>query len=238
MLRVKNEERWLERCLRSIAFCRRVIVLDDHSTDRTAEIARSFDNVLYHPSPFHSLQESRDRNTLLMMAATYKPDWIVCPDGDEAFTRQAVADFMLMTHAHPKASETEWMALAIPVLYLWNNENTVRMDGVYSRIRPLRAFQWLPGMSFRAGTGPYGFHCTLITHPKARTNQVHLGGPILHYGYMDAADRARKMAFYRQHDPENQAEDNYRHINQGDPGGAPATATLKHGGPLLLQPLQ
>ena len=41
LLAVKNEEANLARCLRAVAQAARVVVLDSHSTDRTAEIART-----------------------------------------------------------------------------------------------------------------------------------------------------------------------------------------------------
>lgn len=41
----KNEERNLNRCLSSVAWADEVVLLDNHSTDRTAQIALSFPNV-------------------------------------------------------------------------------------------------------------------------------------------------------------------------------------------------
>ena len=44
--RVKNEARFIEQSIKSITdFCSEIIVLDDNSIDKTAEICSSFDKV-------------------------------------------------------------------------------------------------------------------------------------------------------------------------------------------------
>ena len=43
----RNEERNIERCLRSVSWAAQVFVVDSHSTDRTAEIARRWAPMSY-----------------------------------------------------------------------------------------------------------------------------------------------------------------------------------------------
>jgi glycosyltransferase involved in cell wall biosynthesis len=44
-----NEERKIRRCLRSVAWCDEIVVMDSFSTDRTVAICREFtDRVLQH----------------------------------------------------------------------------------------------------------------------------------------------------------------------------------------------
>jgi hypothetical protein len=66
MLRIRNEERWIQEVIRStFHLCDRVFVLDDHSTDQTRSLARSVDpRVTVFDSPFKGLNESRDKNWL------------------------------------------------------------------------------------------------------------------------------------------------------------------------------
>src|ERR1039457_5852336 len=67
MLRVKNESRWIRHVLDSmIPLCERIFILDDHSTDCTAQICRLTNEcVTVYDSPFQGLDESRDKNFLL-----------------------------------------------------------------------------------------------------------------------------------------------------------------------------
>lgn len=235
ILRVKNEARWIERCLRSLHFCDRIVVLDDHSTDETPWIAGNFAEV--YPSPFVGLDEPRDRNFLLGLAGA--PDWIVCPDGDEEFTPAAAESFLDWTR-RAKTCPGEFITLSFPILYLWNDDRTVRCDGVYAQFRAVRAFEFKPSLRFPPGFGRAGFHCGVpeSTERMMRRKSLGAAGPLLHFGYLDPADRRRKYDFYRENDPVNPGEDNYRHLIQGDPGGEPATARLRHAGPLLLKPLE
>ncbi|MDI6638353.1 MAG: glycosyltransferase family 2 protein [Bacillota bacterium] len=79
---VKNEEEFLPFSIRSIyKVVDEIIVVDGYSTDRTVEIAKSFDktrNVLYCDSPDYSV----NRN-LALEAAT--GDWLIPMDADMVF---------------------------------------------------------------------------------------------------------------------------------------------------------
>ena len=43
----KNEEKSIERCLRSILWADEVILVDGHSTDKTVEITRRYTDKIY-----------------------------------------------------------------------------------------------------------------------------------------------------------------------------------------------
>ena len=238
ILRVKNEARWIERCLRSLHFCDKVIVLDDHSTDATPGIVVKLGAELIR-SPFEGLDEPRDRNLLLERAAEFAPDWIVCPDGDEKFTAEATASLLEWVGRAVQSAPLEFITLSFPILYLWNDEQTVRRDGVYREFRAVRAFEFRPSLRYPKGQGLPGFHCGT---PESSLRMMRRKGfapqgPLLHFGYIDAAERRRKFEFYRANDPGNQLEDNYRHLTQGDPGGEGAEVRLRHAGPLQLKSL-
>lgn len=231
MMRVKNEARWIERCVRSILpLCHQVHVLDDTSTDDTAMICRSIDRVVVHPSPFDSFQEVRDKNYLLdlIRADAQPPDWVIHIDGDEELLVQdlpRLAEFMRQSSK----------ALTLKVLYLWDDDATVRTDGVYGRMKRPSAFR-LDGCGQFASYNESGLHCTNV--PRLRIAQaVDCGVRLLHHGYKFREDRIRKYNWYRSIDPNNMAEDNYRHIVQGDVPEVSANRILKHAGPLKLQPL-
>jgi len=74
-----NEEEHLEKCLSSLnGIADEIIVLDSFSTDRTAEICKSF-NVTFIQHKFEGYIEQK--NHALSLA---KNDYILSLDGDEA----------------------------------------------------------------------------------------------------------------------------------------------------------
>ena len=84
-MRVKNESRWIKRSIASIApLCNAgILVLDDHSTDDTPDVARASGAKVW-ASTFEGLDEVRDKNFLMASAHLYAADWVIMIDGDEA----------------------------------------------------------------------------------------------------------------------------------------------------------
>ncbi len=94
VLRVKNEEKNLPRCLANLErFCDHIVAYDDGSTDRTLEILNA------HPMVRHVVSmekgfyhETHDRSIALALATLTKPDWILRIDPDEEFEERAVKE--------------------------------------------------------------------------------------------------------------------------------------------------
>lgn len=227
MLRVKNEARWIKRCLDSIApLCNGgMLVFDDHSSDDTARIASDCGATIIM-SPFEGLQESRDKNLLLGLAMRTKAEWVISIDGDEELRAY---DLVNLASA---MQTTRCTALSLPVWYLWDREDQMRVDGVYGDFHRESVFRPREGAWFDENKGP-NLHCGNVPRVLRQNRQI-VNAPLLHYGYMHCEDRVRKLAWYRERDPNNEREDNYRHIAQGDVPEIPASAKLKHGGPLEL----
>jgi glycosyltransferase involved in cell wall biosynthesis len=202
MLRVKNEARWIERSVRSILpICDHVMVMDDHSTDDTAEICAAIPGVEVLPSPFTGLNETRDKNWLLEKARG--AEWIVMIDGDEALTQP---------DRLRAAMDNAPTSISMRVLYLWDSEEQVRLDGVYGEFRRHSAFR--PFRHVYSSSTDNGFHCGNVPY-RAMMQAVTIDAPILHFGYLDAKERERKYCFYNAVDPNNHVEDRYRHIAAG-----------------------
>ena len=232
-MRVKNEARWIRRSIESILpICSRVIVLDDHSTDQTAVIATSTgQNVIVMDSPFTGLDEVRDKNYLLGACLQAKADWIIMIDGDEALVPGDAERLLALFRSMAKYSGAA-RALAFNVLYLWDRDDQIRVDGVYRSMSRVSAFR--AGTERFQPTGGVNFHCGNC--PQGLGPRSHAGVSLLHFGYLDRADRIRKYEWYRANDPGNQAEDEYRHMVVGDL--FPAESRFRHGGPLDLAPLR
>ena len=230
-LRVKDESRWIQRSIESILpACDEVIVFDDHSTDDTASIAAEIRSVTVLLSPFTGTDEVRDKNYLLGACIEAKADWVVMIDGDEVLKpghAQRLLSVMGRAMRHPGGCR----ALAFNVLYLWDREDQIRVDGVYRSMSRVSAFR--PGPERFEATGGVNFHCGNC--PQSITARSHGGVGLLHYGYLHREDRLRKYRWYQEKDPANKAEDEYRHIVIGDK--FPADSKFRHGGPLELGPL-
>jgi glycosyltransferase involved in cell wall biosynthesis len=229
MLRVKNEARWFGRVLDSIKpLCDKIFVFDDHSTDATPNIAEAAGAVVLR-SPFRGLDESRDKNLLLsqIWGSAKVGDWVVCIDGDEELEPGGAE--IVKAHLGDIG-----MAFSLPVVYLWNSPAMARVDGVYGRFERVSIFRLLIRDQIFPTTNCGGhFHCGNVP-PIFMNRSQRIPARLLHYGYMDRADRLRKFEWYTRIDKNNVFEDGYRHMVQGDIDDVPAAAVLRHAGPLKL----
>lgn len=225
MLRVKNEARWIGEVISSIQpHCSQVLVLDDHSTDETPQIAEACGATVF-PSPFDGLDESRDKNFLLDRARETGDTWCLHIDGDEIL--QAGAGDRLR-----QAMESDAGTCSFRVLYLWDSRTRVRVDGIYGKFRRPSMFRLEPQAKF-AGTAYGGnFHCGNVPRNLRNGRTMDLELSLLHLGYMDRGDRIRKWRWYNSCDPNNRNEDCYRHVVQGDVPEVPVSLRLRWAGPL------
>lgn len=213
MMRVKNEERWLERSLRPLLkVCESVFILDDHSTDNTAEIIRGAADCVYLPSPYATLDESRDKTHLLNVIYStlpakeisgQSPHWVICVDGDEEICSVDVEKIMETGHISQGGKDV--VSYQFQILTLYDSPNLIRVDGVYSNLLRPSMFRLIrPNMTFfsQARHGG-GFHCSNVPADIGFGGRVHEPEPVRvkHYGYMHQEDRERKYKFYVENDP-------------------------------------
>jgi glycosyltransferase involved in cell wall biosynthesis len=229
MLRVKNEGRWLAEVLASIQpLTEDILLFDDHSTDDTREIAAAHGCTVVR-SVFEGINEVRDKNYMLDVVDTMDPDYVLAIDGDEVL--EAGAADKIRARLRPELS-----SYTFPIRYIWNDRQHYRTDGVYGRYfrASLFALANQPEVSFR-GTGRGGnFHCGNVPLGLKGAGGS-IPANILHLGYMHEEDRVRKYHWYNMIDPNNHAEDCYRHMVIGDI--YPADSKFTHGGPLKIFPL-
>ncbi len=278
MARVRNEERWIQRNLeRTFQVARSVVLWDDGSTDGTegrvikflggghsifTRDARSLGwiwmsddktfELHYLRSPFRpaknelfEVSEIRDKNMLweyVKAQCTFKH--VLCVDGDEMLSLAAIR------HFDEAVANLEWGAdmIAIPFVYLWNDERTQRVDGIYGkaaddlarlrfprlftimRVDPYDLFEmrfaWMGHRQGRKVLG--GFHCGSVPQENfvPKTSGPVFPYPIIHFGYMDRSERQRKFEWYNKIDPGNQFEGEYKHMIEVPNIHAPKPTTL------------
>lgn len=93
----KNEEHSIERCIRALSWCPKVVVSDTGSTDNTKEIAKSLGCEVIDVK-FDGFGTTRNR-----ILDHITSDWIVCFDADEVCTLE-LAEEILDVLKNPTAS--------------------------------------------------------------------------------------------------------------------------------------
>lgn len=232
MLRVKNEARWLSDVLASIQpLTSEILLFDDHSTDHTKGIARCYGCIIVESHfPVDETDEVRDKNYMLDVVRTMSPDYVLAIDGDELL--EAGAADKIRARLRPDLA-----SYTFPIRYLWNDPQHYRTDGVYGRFfrSSLFALHGQPASVAFKGTGRGGnFHCGNVPLGLQGAGGS-IPANILHLGYMHVVDRIRKYHWYNMIDPNNHAEDCYKHMVIGDL--YPEDSKFTHGGPLKIFPL-
>lgn len=232
MMRIKNESRWIAQVIESILpLCQRVFILDDHSTDNTVEICQRYSQVKVWRSPFKDFSEARDKDWLFdHILAACQPEWLLTIDGDEVLEKDGARKLQEFVAARPEVD-----CLSMQILYLWDSENQWRTDGVYGRFwRPSAFKPYNPTFRWMRTDAAGDLHCASVPWDFIGKG-VRCPARIKHYGYIDRDLRLRKYQWYTSFDPNNQSEDCYRHMVQGDVPEIPAHLKLMHAGPLRLE---
>lgn len=80
----KNEENYIEDCLKSLSWTDEILVIDDCSTNRVAEIAKKYtDRVIVRDSQYKIKGVTEQRNFSIREASS---DWVLFIDADERST--------------------------------------------------------------------------------------------------------------------------------------------------------
>ncbi len=211
-MRIRNEARYIGEVIeRALGVCQHIVVLSDNSSDETVPICQSFgQRVRVIESPFTGLDEARDKNFLLGKLIALQPDWVLWIDGDEALERRGPEVIRWEI-----AKSQSIAAYTLRIAYIWDDPGQVRVDGLYGRMQRASLFK-LSGQNVEALHFPTtGFggnlHCGNV--PKGLVGETAaLDIRLKHLGYINLDDRQRKFAWYNSVDPNNAAEDRYRHL--------------------------
>ncbi len=213
MLRIKNEAEWIAEVLASIErVADEIVILDDHSTDDTVRICRTFAKVVdLHEQAADTVDEVRDKNLLLQMALRRDPDWVLAMDGDEVLEESAPERIREGIRLAPPQVAT----LAFEWLYFWDDRSHYRVDGKYRDLWHPRLFrvtcQDVESLVFVPTEHGGNFHCGSLPSNIVGLSR-RLDVKVKHYGYLHRSLREAKFAFYRTHDPATAATGYYDHL--------------------------
>lgn len=170
----RNEEHNIDRCLRSLAFCDQIIVVDSGSTDRTVAIAREHKaTVVYHE--FEGYGAAKQTG---VEAAT--GEWILSIDADEAVS-PVLAEEIRRTIEGPESCDGYFVPRCTNFLGRW-----------------IRHSNWYPDYVlrlFRRGRGRFD---GAVVHEKVIVNGAvgKLKADLLHYSYPSMEVYLRKFDIY------------------------------------------
>jgi glycosyltransferase involved in cell wall biosynthesis len=161
LLIVRNEEKNIERCLKSICWVDEIIVVDQSSTDKTVEIARKYTDKIYITE--NKLICNPDREFGISKTSN---NWVLLIEADE------VVDENLKDEILKVVNEDKYDIFFIPVKTFFIGK-WIKTCGWWP--------SYIPRL-FRKGTIKY--QSTIHTNGEFLSNRFYyLKNPLLHYSY-------------------------------------------------------
>ncbi len=214
MYRIKNGERWLKKSIESIVdVCSEIVVFDDCSSDKTVDICKEFKKVVeIEHQKNKSLDEVRDRNSLLKMALKRNPDYIFTIDADEILMPKT-SEILLeeINVLYPNVNSFQFQFLT-----MYDKPNTYRYDGRSSNkwgTRILKMKNQPLDLKFIPTKYFGNVHCGGIPqNAVGYDNAIRSRVKFLHYSIFDSDLRKKKYQYYNEIDPNSKEQDGYRNI--------------------------
>jgi glycosyltransferase involved in cell wall biosynthesis len=205
MVTFNEEDRYLQEALAWLsAQVDGIFVYDDRSTDRTYEIARSFEKVeawrrVRRPSFMEHEGQFRTAALRAMESIVTMDDldWVFVADADEFFVpnTETLQDLVVgveraMPHAH---------AIRLRIHSVWE-ENELglqhRIDGPWQTLYEPRLWRWREGYAFADKAMACRNEPVMVTMQPGLIAEPPTGSAILHYGYASPRDRALRYKRY------------------------------------------
>jgi len=167
----RNEERNIEDCLESVKWAPEIVIVDDHSQDRTLEIARRYTHKIIERKMDI---EGKHRNFAYAQASQ---PWVLSLDADERVTPELKEEL-----EKTLSNGTSNLGFTIPRKNYIGNY-WVRHGG------------WYPSAQLKLFLRDKFRYEEVDVHPRAFMNGPcgHLKSDIIHYSYKDFSDFLKKM---------------------------------------------
>lgn len=170
-----NEEQNIAECIESLLWCDEILVVDSFSTDRTAEICRSFDKVRFYQRTYYG--SAAQKNWAMDQVES---DWILIFDADERCTpelQKEIRDLLARGASHDAYTIRRRVYFMNRVIRFsgWQHDRVVRL--------------------VRRGTARYPnrrVHADMITRGPA----PELKNPMTHYMADSLDEYARRIEKY------------------------------------------
>ncbi len=198
LTRVYNGATYLPRFLSQMKrLANEVLIVDDGSKDNTVEICQQY-NVKVKSLP-HTAHGGMLCNYLYKWAEEFDPMWVICCDVDDLFPEELESNVMdLFNKLCPNS-------YFMPYLYLWDNENNYRCDGIYANTHAIKIYKYIKGYypnTRKEHANP------LPMDQEVLLPYMPIGLPLLHFGYINEEERLKRFNYYSHRDN----IENYNHI--------------------------
>jgi glycosyltransferase involved in cell wall biosynthesis len=174
---VKNEEEWMEKCLKSaVQIADEIIIVDTGSTDSTKDICNQYHATVYNFDWTESF--SKARNFGLKRASG---EWILWLDADEELELENAADFKNTLNSNEK---NVWM---VPLVNYYGtfppSPNRAYLFASHRLFRNNKGFKFM---------GNIHEYLNLQQIPEHSLPEIISNAKIHHYGYMDPVVKDKK----------------------------------------------
>ena len=167
-----NEEKKIERCLKSLTWCDEIVLMDSFSTDRTLDIAKKYTDNIYQQEWLGYVSQ---RN-FVREKATHP--WILYLDSDEEVSPQLREEIL----EHMEKGNEPYVGYEFPRI-------------VYFLGKWIRHGEWYPDVKLRLFKRDFGRTEGIEPHDKVVVSGPvkRLKGPVFHYTYGEISDQLRTL---------------------------------------------
>lgn len=173
----ENEEKNIEKCLKSLRWCNEVIVIDDGSSDRTVNIAKEAGCKVYNR---YLDNFSNQRNFGLSKASG---EWVLFVDADEIISEALAFEISNIISAWTNGVENKYKGFYIlRIDIIWDKELKYGESGIkLLRLARKHAGKWKG-----------------VVHERWKINGLAgtLKNPIIHYPHQSIADFLKEINYY------------------------------------------
>lgn len=186
---VKNEEQMIEGCLSQLAWCDEIIVINNNSSDKTAEISKKFTKNVFD---YKELNFSKVRNFASNKA---NGDWLLYIDADERL------DSGLVEEIKKSLTSAEFSAFAIP-----------RKNIMFGKF--VRYGGWYPDYQIRLfkKTKLKTWQGNLHETPNIMGNIGKLNNSIIHYTHRTIRETLNKKLEWSGIEAQERFDTNHPHV--------------------------